>query len=229
MSFWWRSQVYRLIHGHMGPYYLREILRDLTLQELQDMVDHVGLLPDTATSESSEETSSQEQVSEKETEDCLPSLATNVQAGFPCLEYQSLSQEGSCPTSINSPSSIGTSGLPFELNHLEPCEKEGLSRLMSILCAYSLATDIDCTASNANQIVQWLTTFDSLQVARILCVLSSMFPVLFQGLWDLLPPLGGFLLTNHFDHLEEEFATGCKAPMKEELYCQLYGINMLEV
>lgn len=207
----------------MGPYYLREILRDLTLQEVKDLVGQVRPLSDSHSSVSSEGSSSNKQISDEEMEDDLYVPATSdQQSGFHDEECATLHLGESCPT-VDLPSSSNRSGLPVDLSHLETCEKNGLSSLISVLCSYSLSTDGECDSSNANQIVRWLTTFTSRQVARILFVLSLVLPALSEGLWDLLPPLGGFLLTDHLDHLEDADTTNDEANTKNQLIAQLYG------
>lgn len=227
INFWWRSQIHKLLTGHMGPYFLREVARSEIKQEVEVLMAQVEPLNetelDTDISSSCESGSEADEI-DSSSEPTEPSPG-HVHDNLNELEEQELPCN---PDPAPELGSIQHSHSAWEVLQLDVVEQQGLTWLASFLFSKAQRHhENDATFTDYNSthlLVKWLQTYSPPTICRILYTFSSAFPALMGLFWEIIPPLGVYMLTNSFELVEKTVGYGAAGvPQREEIFSRIYG------
>lgn len=218
--------MHKLLAGHMGPYFLRELARLEVKQEVDLLMSQVDPLNEyelnadiSSTCDSDSE--AEETVLSSEPTEPNPSLVGDDLGGF---EEQELSCDPEAAPELES-NEQRHSGCEF--SQLDSVEQQGLTWLAAFLCSkarmHHEESESSVDYSSTDLLVKWLQTYSPSNICRILYVFSSAFPALMGLFWETIPPLGVYMLTNSFEALEKTvgFGTG-GVPEREKIFSKIY-------
>ncbi|GMH33274.1 hypothetical protein BSKO_01108 [Bryopsis sp. KO-2023] len=287
VNFWWRSQFYNLMQGHMGAYYLRESLRAIAAKEVDDLVRLVEpLSAEELCGDSLSESESDLPISESMSSptplmadcasdddvscDCSSSGTFsdgNTESGEDPpvdMEPQQIMNEGrgendmhafdtrdaghitetaslpslsSIPTdrggceegldagSPRSPESGGSPQCCVSLVDLEDHERQGILWLAGLLCsrATSDGSRVPDYSQASENVTRWLRSFPAHCFCRIIYVFARSLPNLVPLFWEMVNPVGAYIITHHLESLEGNSIKGI--PGQQEFFSRIYGEN----
>lgn len=275
VNFWWRSQFYDLMRGHMGSYFLRESLRAIAAKQMDSLINLVNplsageLCRDSSLSDSESDVPASESMSSPtpQMSDCsgddisfdrssvgtcsdddsvsgedppvdmepqrmtgqphanegMHTVADIPEATSPRLPLVPADEGGHDQHSTDgSAQPKGTPHRCVSLVDLDDDERQGLLWLAGLLCGRATMDDrrgLEFNESSEN-VTRWLRSFSSISFCRIIYVFARSFPNLMPLFWEMLNPVGAYVVTNHFESLEGPIK---ELPDPQEFYCRIYG------